>query len=249
MEGIQTTIKFTGPGDSVAVIKVGGYIDTTTSSELERALTTLIKKEQYRIIVDLADVDYISSAGWGIFISEIKGIKQNRGDLKLVKMIPEVYEVFELLEFHYILKAYDTLEEAVEAFIKESGGNLQPAPKTVVDAVTAPTRTVPLSSKTLSVSSRTAETKLKPTPVVKPRLEEDDDEIVHMEDESEATIEDHIRSIVAKYPDFGAWQIKKMLNTAQYDYTRLGWFDIRKKLKDMKLLNKQNRYDYAAQQD
>lgn len=243
MEGIQTTIKFTGPGDSVAVIKVGGYIDTTTSSELERSLTSLIKKEQYRIVVDLADVDYISSAGWGIFISEIKGIKQNRGDLKLVKMIPEVYEVFELLEFHYILKAYDTLEEAVDAFVKESGGNLQPIPKAVIEAVTAPTGTIPVPPKT-------QETKPKPVaPTVKPKVEEDDDEIVHMDEETEKGVEDHIRSIVAKYPDFGAWQIKKMLNTAQYDYTRIGWFDIRKKLKDMKLLSKQNRYDYAAKQD
>jgi anti-sigma B factor antagonist len=242
MEGIQTTIKFTGPGDSIAVIKVGGYIDTTTSSELERALSSLIKKEQYRIVVDLADVDYISSAGWGIFISEIKGIKQNRGDLKLVKMIPEVYEVFELLEFHYILKAYDTLEESVDAFIKESGGNLQPVPKAVVEAVTSPNTTVPPQSKT-------QETKTKTSPTTSPKVEEDDDEIVHMEEETVASIDDHIRSIVAKYPDFGAWQIKKMLNTAQYDYTRIGWFDIRKKLKDLKLLSKQNRYDYAAKQD
>ena len=49
MEGIQTTVKFAGPGDSVAVIKVGGYIDTTTSSELERTLGTLLKKNQHRI--------------------------------------------------------------------------------------------------------------------------------------------------------------------------------------------------------
>lgn len=89
MEGIQTTVKFAGPGDSVAVIKVGGYIDTTTSSELERTLGSLLKKNQHRIVVDLGDVDYISSAGWGIFISEIKGIKENSGDLKLVRMIPD----------------------------------------------------------------------------------------------------------------------------------------------------------------
>jgi len=61
-------------------------------------------------------VDYISSAGWGIFISEIKGIRERGGDLKLVRMIPDVYEVFELLEFHYILKAYDSIEEAIRDF-------------------------------------------------------------------------------------------------------------------------------------
>ncbi len=116
MEGIQLSVEKTGVGDSISVIKVGGYIDTTTSSELEHALDTLLKEDSYNIIIDLGNVDYVSSAGWGIFISEIKGIREKGGDLKLVRMIPEVYEVFELLEFHYILKAFDTLEEAVRDF-------------------------------------------------------------------------------------------------------------------------------------
>jgi len=64
-------------------------------------------------------VDYISSAGWGIFISEIKGIRERDGDLKLANMIPDVYEVFELLEFHYILKAYDSIEAAIQDFNQE----------------------------------------------------------------------------------------------------------------------------------
>ena len=235
MEGIQTTIKYTGPGDSIGVIKVGGYIDTTTSSELERALSSLLKKNQYRIVVDLGDVDYISSAGWGIFISEIKGIKENSGDLKLVKMIPEVYEVFELLEFHYILKAYDTIDDAVDAFVKESGGSLTGAtkPAAAKEAVTmaAPTPT--------------------PTPVTKPASQpkmvqqaedEEDDELdakAEMLKEKEVdvddmTVEEKIRHAVEKYPHLGAWQLKKVLNSSEFSYTSVGWFEIRKKLKSIK---------------
>ena len=37
-------------------------------------VTTLLKQGRYQIIIDLGNVDYISSAGWGIFISEIKSI-------------------------------------------------------------------------------------------------------------------------------------------------------------------------------
>ena len=116
MEGIQLSVEKIGVGNAISVIKIGGYIDTTTSSELERALSGLLKEESYNIIIDLGNVDYVSSAGWGIFISEIKGIREKGGDLKLVRMIPEVYEVFELLEFHCILKAFDTLDEAVTNF-------------------------------------------------------------------------------------------------------------------------------------
>jgi anti-sigma B factor antagonist len=121
MEGIQVSVEKIGTHGDVSVIRVGGYIDTTTSSELERALDSLLKAGIVHIIIDLGNVDYISSAGWGIFISEIKGIRERGGDLKLSRMIPDVYEVFELLEFHYILKAYDTVEEAIHDFDKEMG--------------------------------------------------------------------------------------------------------------------------------
>jgi anti-sigma B factor antagonist len=121
MEGIQVSVEKAGYQSDISIIKVGGYIDTTTSSELERALDVLLKAGTFRIIIDLGNVDYISSAGWGIFISEIKGIRERGGDLKLARMIPDVYEVFELLEFHYILKAYDTIEQAIQEFDKESG--------------------------------------------------------------------------------------------------------------------------------
>jgi len=121
MEGIQVSVEKAGYQGDISIIKVGGYIDTTTSSELERALDSLLKAGVFRIIIDLGNVDYISSAGWGIFISEIKGIRERGGDLKLSKMIPDVYEVFELLEFHYILKAYDTVELAIQDFDREGG--------------------------------------------------------------------------------------------------------------------------------
>ena len=80
MEGIQVSVEVSGSRNQISVIKVGGYIDTTTSSEVERALNALLKQGRYKVIVDLGNVDYISSAGWGIFISEIKTIRENFGD-------------------------------------------------------------------------------------------------------------------------------------------------------------------------
>jgi anti-sigma B factor antagonist len=79
-------------------------------------------KGRYDIVIDLGNVNYISSAGWGIFISEIKEIRENGGDLKLAAMIGDVYEVFELLEFQTILESFDTVEEAVKSFGEPTAG-------------------------------------------------------------------------------------------------------------------------------
>ena len=117
-------ISFSKPEENpdVSVISVKGYVDTTTSTELEESLKRLLGRGQYDIVIDLGNVNYISSAGWGIFISEIKEIRENGGDLKLAAMIGDVYEVFELLEFQTILESFDTVEEAVTSFGEVSPG-------------------------------------------------------------------------------------------------------------------------------
>ncbi len=113
MEGL--TISVSDKGD-VKVITCKGFIDTTTSQELENTLSNLLQKHHYKIIIDLSDIDYISSAGWGIFVSEIKNIRKNKGDLKLVNMKPEVMEIFELLDFTNILEYYKDIDEALKKF-------------------------------------------------------------------------------------------------------------------------------------
>jgi len=120
MEGISVSFSKPEENPDVSVLSVQGYVDTTTSAELEESLKRLLKKNRFNIVIDLGNVNYISSAGWGIFISEIKAIRESGGDLKLAAMIGDVYEVFELLEFQTILECYDTVEEAVKSF--KSGG-------------------------------------------------------------------------------------------------------------------------------
>ena len=120
VHGIVVSVKSSTKAEDVSVLKVGGYLDTTTAGELESALYNLLEKGCYRIVVDLSGVTYISSAGWGIFIGEIKEIRNHGGDLKLAGMVGDVFEVFQLLEFQSILEAYPSIDEAREAFTKGS---------------------------------------------------------------------------------------------------------------------------------
>lgn len=212
MEGIQLSVEKTGTKNSISIIKVGGYIDTTTSSELEHALSSLLKAGSNNIIIDLGNVDYVSSAGWGIFISEIKGIREKGGDLKLVRMIPEVYEVFELLEFHYILKACDSIEEAIKDFERTLG-------PVVIGAKTS-------EVESDSFQARSGERRDIP---IKP-------ETSHSEN-----IEDKIRKIITEEPEIGTIQLIRALNTPEYGNIRLGWFAMRRLLKRTGLDSKKSR--------
>ncbi len=53
MEGIQVSVEKAGTHKNISIIKVGGYIDTTTSAELEHALSSILKSNCYNIIIDL----------------------------------------------------------------------------------------------------------------------------------------------------------------------------------------------------
>lgn len=115
MDNISISLKENKSKD-VSEIRVDGVIDTMTAGELEEVIGSLLKRGRYQLVVDLAGVEYISSAGWGIFISHIKDIQDNDGDLKLANMIPNVYEIYELLEFDNVLKAYKSIDDALGDF-------------------------------------------------------------------------------------------------------------------------------------
>lgn len=116
MKGIDVYVEEAPKNSGVSILRVSGYVDTTTSPDLERRLQALLREKRYHVVVDLARVEYISSAGWGIFISEIREIREHGGDLKLAGMAPDVREVFDLLEFENILQSYSDADLAVASF-------------------------------------------------------------------------------------------------------------------------------------
>lgn len=122
MDEIKLSLSQAGPAGELSVIRVDGVVDTITASDLEAVIESLVGQQKYKILVDLGGVEYISSAGWGIFISRIQEIRENDGDIKLVSMIPNVYEIYELLEFENIIEAFDSMDLGRKAF-NISGGS------------------------------------------------------------------------------------------------------------------------------
>jgi anti-sigma B factor antagonist len=119
MENISISLS-ESENDDISEVRVDGVIDTTTAGELEEVIDSLLKRGRCRIVVDLAGVDYISSAGWGIFISHIRDVRARDGDIKLANMVPNVYEIYELLEFDKVLKVFPSIDEAREDFLPGS---------------------------------------------------------------------------------------------------------------------------------
>jgi len=116
MDSIKISVHESDRDPDLTVVRVDGVIDTLTATQLEEVLDKLLRRGRYQVVLDLAGVDYISSAGWGIFISRIKEIRDNGGDIKLANMVANVLEIYELLEFDNILASFDNVNMARAAF-------------------------------------------------------------------------------------------------------------------------------------
>jgi anti-sigma B factor antagonist len=98
--------------DGITEMRVSGHLDSGSSAALEKKLQDLIAAGATRLVVDLADISYVSSGGWGTFVGEVKNLRDRGGDIVLSGMTSEVYDVYELLGFADVLRAFKTIADA-----------------------------------------------------------------------------------------------------------------------------------------
>ena len=101
---------------NLTVIHVAGYLDAHTFEELEEAINELFGKKKYRIIVDLSKVEYISSAGAGVFIGALSEAQEHDGNIVLMSPTSNVREVFDLLGLTQIFQVVEDQNTAQAAF-------------------------------------------------------------------------------------------------------------------------------------
>lgn len=101
--------------DGAMVVTPRGSLDSNTSRQFEERLFSLIRQGDNRLIIDLEDVDYISSAGLRVIIKAVKELKQGEGQLILCSMKDYIRELFELSGFASFLPIYPSLEESIQS--------------------------------------------------------------------------------------------------------------------------------------
>ncbi|RJP71857.1 MAG: anti-sigma factor antagonist [Ignavibacteriales bacterium] len=106
--------------DQVSVIDLQGYLDAHTAPELENVFTRLIDDKQYKVVVNFEKLNYISSAGLGVFMAYVETMRDNKGDIKFSNMSPKVYNIFDLLGFPLLYEFYQDEVEAIKNFIPKS---------------------------------------------------------------------------------------------------------------------------------
>lgn len=233
MEDIRISLDTSGTEGEISIVRVDGVIDTMTATELEKVMNSLLDQKRYKIVIDLGGVDYISSAGWGIFISNIREIRQNAGDIKLARMVPNVHEIFELLEFDSILQSFDNVEKAKHKFSissSETGGSSQGGSESSVTTKLAQAGSVTTTAVHAAVAAD-EQTALDDREVEAPAGTPD--------------LNTRILELVKEDPFYSISEMKRIVNSENSFDKKIGWWKIRSVLRKNGLGSRKKRFRYA----
>jgi len=104
----------TGKEKDCLIVSVEGRMDAVTTPEFEQTLGGWIDEGDIRFIVDLAGLDYISSAGLRGILTSVKRLKAAGGQMVLTSLHGTVKEVFEISGFNTIIPIFESVKEALQ---------------------------------------------------------------------------------------------------------------------------------------
>lgn len=96
-------------------VEVHGRLDQTQTPTLNTTLTELINAQQYRLLVNLTETNYINSGGLRCLVSAWRKARAHEGDVILYGLNERLCEIFTMIGFDKVFEIYQTQEEALSA--------------------------------------------------------------------------------------------------------------------------------------
>jgi serine/threonine-protein kinase RsbW len=115
---LLTMVKYltAGPRDDVAILPLTGRVDAVTAPQVNREVHAQISAGARFILLDLANVTFLSSSGLRALLLIRKELMTLGGELRLTGLQPQVYEVFTLTGFTQVFAIHATVDEARTSF-------------------------------------------------------------------------------------------------------------------------------------
>lgn len=101
--------------NNVTLVEVSGRIDSMNANQLGEALSTEIDNGHIHMVLDLANVEYMSSAGLREIVSALKKVR-GKGDVRIAQPSHRVREVLEMAGLDTIFQIFPTLAGAMGSY-------------------------------------------------------------------------------------------------------------------------------------
>ncbi len=100
-------------GQDVTILRISGRLDATTAQGLEKTVLDIVSSNSIPLLLNMAQLDYISSAGLRVLILALKKSKEQKNGLSLCCLQENVNNVLEIAGFLPLFTIYATQELAL----------------------------------------------------------------------------------------------------------------------------------------
>jgi anti-sigma B factor antagonist len=111
---LRVTYRDAGP---ITVVDIGGRITLGEGSALLRkTIRDLLDDQRLKVLLNLADVNYIDSSGIGELVSAFTAVKNRGGDMKLLHLTKKVHDLLQLTKLFTVFDVYSDEHVALSSF-------------------------------------------------------------------------------------------------------------------------------------
>lgn len=103
-------------GDVTIVDISGRIVIGEESAALRVLICDLLSKGNKKILLNLANVNYIDSTGLGYLVSALASIRRQEGELKLLKLTNKVHDLMQITKLYTVFDISDEEALAVNSF-------------------------------------------------------------------------------------------------------------------------------------
>jgi anti-anti-sigma factor len=99
--------------DEILVLELCGRLDSATSEDLETLVSAKLVDGETRFLIDLRELEYVSSAGLRVFVMLAKKLIPKQGKAVLCSPTEAVQEIFDMVRLSQLLHLVDSRETAL----------------------------------------------------------------------------------------------------------------------------------------
>lgn len=101
------------------IIDLNGELDAYTSPRFREVMLDLIEDGGAKLVINMANVEYIDSSGLGALVGGLKRASERHGRIVVVCTSPQVKKVFEITGLEKVFPIYDSEDNAIKAVAGE----------------------------------------------------------------------------------------------------------------------------------
>ncbi|AOW85517.1 STAS domain-containing protein [Streptomyces olivaceus] len=107
------SVEVTLEREEVALLKVAGYLDVDTATELQHHLANQLHHGRRHFLLDLSGVPFMDSSGMNIILRVYQEVRELPGSVHIISPAPAVLRVLDLTGVSITVPVSDSVEEAL----------------------------------------------------------------------------------------------------------------------------------------